>query len=570
MFSSTQLSRHLFRTILLVLLVSCFGVAAAVAEDRTFDGTGNNLEHPEWGSAGSNFARHAASAYLDGTSIPRISGQPNPRAVSNALFRQVDSVPNRRRLSGYVYTFGQFISHDMQQTVSGGTESIGFRIPDDDEMFLPRQLFPLTRSVFDPDTGTSPANPREQVNFTTAFIDGSVVYGSDERTASILRGGPANAVAKLRTSNDINGDGQNLLPRDAFGPFPPADFVAGDSRVNDTIVLTVMQTLFMREHNRLVDQLAASHPQWSHDALYQRARKIVGAQLQAVTYNEFLPALLGPHSPARTGTYHTDVDPTILNEFPTVFLRVGHSMLTNELKRLDNHGQPTDEGPLPLENAFFDPTNLTTSEQLDAFLKGLSHEVQEETDLQLVDGMRLALLGAIDIQRARDHGIGDYNTLREAYGLSRVTSFAEITSNTNVQRALEAVYPDIDAIDPFVGAIAEDHLPGASVGPLVAAGYIVQFNSLRDGDRFWYQVDTSFTAEEIQELQQTRLSDIIRRNTNVANLQDNVFLVPEPRGAFLVALVLALVTRHRSPASSPVTRKQHHDRAAAYDLSRRH
>jgi hypothetical protein len=186
---------------------------------------------------------------------------------------------------------------------------------------------------------------------------------------------------------------------------------------------------------------------------------------------------------------------------------------------------------------------------LELFLKGLSVEVQEETDLGLVDGMRIALLDAFDIQRARDHGLPDYNTLREAYGLPRVASFAAITSNIAAQNAMAAVYPDINTIDPLVGALAEDHLPGASVGPLVAAGYRVQFERLRDGDRFWYEHDGDFSPVEVAELRQTRLSDVIRRNTKLANLQSDVFFaVPEPGWAAMIASLLALImSRGRAP-----------------------
>src|SRR5262249_31908754 len=161
--------------------------------------------------------------------------------------------------------------------------------------------------------------PRQQINFTTAFIDASPVYGSDETTASILRGGPANPGAKLRTSNDINGDSEYLLPRNAFGPAPTAPFVAGDDRVNDNIPLTGLHTGFMREHNRLVDMFSAQHAEWSSEELYQYARKTVGAELQAITFNEFLPALLGPFAPAPDGQYDPNLNPAVFNEFAAVF-----------------------------------------------------------------------------------------------------------------------------------------------------------------------------------------------------------------------------------------------------------
>src|SRR3954470_772907 len=153
--------------------------------------------------------------------------------------------------------------------------------------------------------------------------------------------------------------------------------------------------------------------------------------------------------------------------------------------------------------------------------------------------MRVALLDAIDIQRARDHGLPDYNTLRQAYGLPKVTSVADITSDTALRTAITAVYPNVNTIDPLIGALAEDHLPGASVGPLVAAGLRAQFERLRDGDRFWYERDPDFTAADLDTLRNTRLADVITRNTRITNLKANVFFsaVPEP-SAWMIAFTL--------------------------------
>jgi peroxidase len=503
--------------------------AAAPPEFRSFDGTGNNLANPLWGSAGTDYARMARVDYADGFSTARLTGRPNPRSVGVALMRQTGAQPNNRNLSGYVYAFGNFLAHDTDRTNSGTTEFVNFTIPPGDDIYQAGQTVEVARTVFNPSTGTGVSNPRQQTNFTSAFIDGSVIYGSNATTASILRGGPANPGAKLRTSNEINGDAENLLPRNAFGPDPTAKFVGGDDRVNDNVPLTSLHTVFMREHNRLVDVYSAQHPGWSSEELYQRARKTVGAELQAITFNEYLPALLGPAAPSPTRSqYNPNLNPAVLNEFAAVFERVGHSMLTPSFLRIQNNGLAAPGGPVSLIDGFNNPSKVSSSNELNLFLKGLSVEVQDETDIKLVTDMRVALLDAFDIQRARDHGLPDYNTLRQAYGLARVTSFAGITSDPSLRQALASLYPNVNSIDPLVGALAEDHLPGASVGPLVAAGLRVQFERLRDADRFWYESDPDFTAADLDLLRNTRLSDIIMRNTGLTNLQGDVFFVPEP------------------------------------------
>src|SRR5207237_6933068 len=190
-------------------------------------------------------------------------------------------------------------------------------------------------------------------------------------------------------------------------------------------------------------------------------------------------------------------------------------------------------------DGFNNPSKLSSSNELNLFLKGLSVEVQDETDIKMVTDMRVAFLDAFDIQRARDHGLPDYNTLRQAYGLARVTSFAGITSDPALRSALASLYSNVNAIDPLVGALAEDHLPGASVGPLVAAGLRFQFERLRDADRFWYERDPDFNPAELDLPNNTRLSDIIMRNTNLTDLQGDVFFAPEPGASVVLFGLLA-------------------------------
>jgi hypothetical protein len=520
------------------------------------DGTGNNLANPTWGSAGTDLLRIAAAAYADGASAPAGANRPSARAISNALSDQTDpanpsqdlNTINQKSLSDYIYVFGQFLDHDLDLTTTNSGQSFDITANQPGDPFNPPGVIPFTRSTYDPTTGTT--TPRQQVNSITSFIDGSQIYGSDPVRADALR---THVGGLLKTSPG------NMLPYDSTTYFPggaPAMandagivansqlFATGDVRGNENIELTAMQTLFVREHNRIATELAANHPGWTDEQLYQEARRLVIAELQIITYTEWLPALLGPSAlPQYTG-YQSNVDPAIANEFSTALFRFAHSQLDNTVDRLNNDGTDNAAGGVDLAQAFFNPTLINPngitdpfsgklSTDIDAILKGAASGDAQEVDLLAVRDVRNLLFGppgaggsdliARDIQRGRDHGLTDYNSMRAAYGLPRVTQWSQITSDVQVQHKLQQLYGSLDNIDAFVGALAEDHAPGADVGPLTKAVLVNQFTRLRDGDRLFF-LNQQWTPEEVTILRQgNTLAKVIENNTGLTNLQSNVF-----------------------------------------------
>ncbi|HYV48342.1 MAG TPA: peroxidase family protein [Myxococcaceae bacterium] len=507
-------------------------------EYQSLDGTGNNPFHNKWGSVGSDLRRKGPAQYGDGISTPAGQNRPSAREISNAVSAHpADETPNDRGMSDMVYVWGQFIDHDLDLTGGGkAKEKLPIPVPKGDPQFDPTgtgtQTIPLTRSEFDPKTGTSKDNPRQQVNQITAFLDGSMVYGSDKARSDALR---SHEGGKLKTSEG------NLLPLNTMGLSNANDahrvsddqlFAAGDVRANENPELTAMQTLFMREHNRIADGLKAKHPTWSDEKLFQTARKQVQGELQAITYNEFLPALLGKNPLPKYQGYNPFVNPGISNEFSTAGFRLGHSMLGDDIELTDNDGN---ELPgMSLADGFFNP-DVVKKNGIGSLLKGSAGGTAEEVDPIAVDSVRNFLFGppgaggldlvSLNIQRGREHGLADYNTLRASYGLPKVKSFEQITSNPDLQKKLKDLYGSVDNIDAWVGALSEDHVKGSSTGALDRAILVDQFARLRDGDRFFYK--NQFSGAELKKIDSTKLSDIIKRNTEISNIQDNVFFAPE-------------------------------------------
>jgi hypothetical protein len=102
-----------------------------------------------------------------------------------------------------------------------------------------------------------------------------------------------------------------------------------------------------------------------------------------------------------------------------------------------------------------------------------------------------------------------------------VTSFAQITADTAVQASLQQAYGSVDKLDLWVAGLAEKHLPGSSLGETFTRIMVDQFSRLRDGDRYWYQ--NALPATAVRDVQKNSLVDVIRRNTQLTNLQPDVF-----------------------------------------------
>src|SRR5262249_1702416 len=149
------------------------------------DGTGNNLANPLWGSVGQDLLRAAAPEYGDGISTLAGANRLSPRAISDIIVTDTTDggTPNDRFMSDWVYGWGQFIDHDIDLTTGGKgaqAQRADIPVPQGDPFFDPgftgMKVIPFGRSEFDPNTGTT--TPREQINDITAFIDGSMIYGS--------------------------------------------------------------------------------------------------------------------------------------------------------------------------------------------------------------------------------------------------------------------------------------------------------------------------------------------------------------------------------------------------------
>jgi hypothetical protein len=636
--------RRMVRTVLATVAALAAGTVTTVVATQgaeaavpfpveNLDGSQNNAAHPTWGQIGQQYPRVAPAVYQDG--IGAMQTGPNVRYISNRIIQDNNTnVFSERRVTQWGWTWGQFLDHTFGLREETGPTATAANIPFDsndpmEDFTNNLGVIPFNRTNAAAGTGTSTANPRQQINVTTSLLNAFAVYGGTNARLDWLRNGsndgnPTNNQATLMLPGgylpraDARGNAATAPPFAVDGRLaanPSRGMVGGDVRANENIALSATHTLFAREHNRIVGLLPNT---LSEEDKFQIARRIVIAEQQYITYNEWLPAM-GVALPKYTG-YNANVNPAVTNEFAGVGYRA-HSQIHGEFEFDTNASrysaadldffraqglEVTVDGAdvtiaVPLNAAFFNPdlfqrlqegpvlsslneSQYNNDEQIDNNLRSVLFQIPVPGNPSCQQGPDLTPcfngvvdLGAIDIQRPRDHGIPKYNALRQAYGLPARTSFTQITGEStasfpagtgvdnpnsldittlkdidNAQNVapdapeggvfetrrttkaarLSAIYGgNVNNVDAFVGMISEPHVAGTEFGELQLAIWTRQFQSLRDGDRFFYGNDQGLsTIRNLYGIDfHTTLGQMIARNVPdlASEATDNVFLVDE-------------------------------------------
>ncbi len=233
------------RAALGVLLIPVMGASLdRRPEWRAIDGSDNNTINPTRGKAGMPLLRTTGHAYADAISEPSGPRRPSARAVSNAVAVQTEDAYVANGASDYVWLWGQFLDHDISLTPGHDpAEPLDIEVPAGDPWFDPAgtgtQKIGLSRSIYDPRTGTRRSNPRRQLNMITSWHDASNVYGSDTQRARALRRNKGNGLLKTSPGRLLPYNKKGL--DNAGGPNPSL-FLAGDVRANEQVSLTAMHT----------------------------------------------------------------------------------------------------------------------------------------------------------------------------------------------------------------------------------------------------------------------------------------------------------------------------------------
>ena len=537
---------------------------------RTFDSTCNNLNNPLWGAANTAFSRLCPAQYEDGVQQPvgfnqQVNGNPfgpkwpSAREISRRI---VLDPPPKAVLTHMTAMWGLFVTHDLTRfgefmtTACEQTcdleELSPFCYPilvdPRDEVYGVSgsnrgRCLPLTRSVgecIQQNDNGSFSIARQQLNQVTHLLDGSGIYGSTKEEAASLRSFKCGCLKDSGRSDSNKGN-------PPFSPIPnpfsnTPEFAFGDFRANGVTAVIILHTIFIREHNRLVRELAVINPCWNDERLFQEARAIVVALVQIITYNEFLPAIYGrrmfdKYIGSYSG-YDSSIKPTLTNEFAVAAFRFGHSLLSDKFSRLDSDNNPLPIGPLGLREAFFNTDQYFISGGTDPLLRGLLDDKSRAVDefvtrvfttqfLATSDDSLGQDVASRDIQRGRGHGIASYRhyekICRDKFNVR--VQFANPATN----RMLWSLYGRTgyrEGIDLWVGMLAEQQLKGAQIGPTVACLLAATFKDLRSGDRFWWENSSGpLSASQQNTLAQVTYARVICDNAdNITSIKRNTFI----------------------------------------------
>ncbi|MEA5595235.1 peroxidase family protein, partial [Rivularia sp. UHCC 0363] len=517
---------------------------------RTADGSFNDLEHPEMGMAGTRFGRNVPlkDAKVDQKNLL----EPNPRNISKVLLKR-DKFSPATILNLHAASWIQFQTHDWFSHGDNQPDKIDIPLEENDYWKEKYGSLEVDKTSSDPTRVDDNTNPATFINKETHWWDGSQIYGSDEETINKLR-------------SHVNG--KMLMGEDGLLPINPESGI-DDVGVSSNwwVGLSMLHTLFVKEHNIICDHLKQIYPDWKDENLFDRARLINAALMAKIHTVEWTPAilplaatdialnanwygLLGKDIKKIFGRFgngdllsgiigsetdHHTVPYYLTEEFVSVYRM--HPLIPDELE-FYSHKTGSALGKKNFKEGFSKQTRslvedigmsdlfysfgvthpgAITLHNYPSFLRELVH-----TNGQIFD------LAAVDILRDRERGVPRYNRFRELLGRGKVDSFEEITSNPQWVKELREVYNnDIDSVDLMVGLFAEDLPEGFGFSDTAFRVFILMASRRLKSDRFFTkdyraEIYTQFGLDWIENnsfvtILRRQYPDLIPKLTNVEN-----------------------------------------------------
>lgn len=488
---------------------------------RSYDGSGYDTRDADMGAAHTRFDRNVP---LDLTFRGPGLMDPSPREVSNRLLARTAFQP-ATTLNVLAAAWIHFQVHDwFSHGRNTHDEPLEVPVAGDDPW--PSRPMRVRRTRPDPAAHTVPGAPPTFENTVTHWWDGSQIYGSDEARCRALRTGEDGLMTVL--------DGR--LPADGLG----LDLTGFSD--NYWVGLSLLHTLFVKEHNAVCRMLRRAYPSWGDERLFQTARLVNAALMAKIHTVEWTPALLDnravrlgmrinwrglvgrpfrsevlggiPGSP----TDHHGVPYSITEEFVTCYRM--HPLIPDDWKiRSHVTGEvvaETDFTPLQGygtravvdEHGWSDlfhtfgvthPGAITLHNHPDA-LRNLRGMFGEHLDL-----------GTVDVLRDRERGVPRYTAFRQALHKPPIHDFTDLSDDPELKEVYEG---DIHKIDAMVGMYAEQPPPGFAFSDTAFRLFVLMASRRLKSDPFFSSLYTPevYTPEGLRWIARSGMADVLRRH----------------------------------------------------------
>jgi len=547
---------------------SNFDIPAASRFFRTADGSWNNLSNPKEGAAETRFLRN-----MDITKNARSSDaeilSPSPREISRRLLSRKGPMKEIPCLNLLAAAWVQFQNHDWFSHGEISYENaFELELMEDDPL---RQKYKqnkmlIGRTQCDPIFNSHIDDiPATFINEVTHWWDASQIYGSDQTTVDRLRSG---IDGKLRLSS------RNTLPLNNTGT-EDSGFVR-----NWWVGLSLLHTLFAREHNAICDYLMCHYPTWEDKRLFNVARLINAAVIAKIHTIEWTPAILP--NPGLDMALNANWYGIATNLFKTGKQRntVAEINISNpELggvvgNPINKHGQPfgitqefvevyrlhsllpekiivwqTGDASASDEISMNNSRQSGSAKNIDKYgVANLLHSFGKQHPGQLVlnnypafmqqmtiPGNPVLDLGAVDILRARERNVPRYNEFRRGLGLNPIQKFEDLTENQDEIDTLKQLYgnqpEDIEKLDLMIGTLAESTQVRPThfgFGETLFQIFILNATRRLQADRFYtddYNASI-YTNEGLEWIDQSDLKAVLLRhypelvNTGLNNIKN--------------------------------------------------
>ncbi|KAL3375275.1 hypothetical protein AABB24_006654 [Solanum stoloniferum] len=512
---------------------------------RTADGTCNHPVDHLVGSQGTFFGRNM----LPSTSSYALL-EPHPVTVATKLLERRKYTDCGGQFNMIACAWVQFMIHDWNDHMED-TEQVELRAPQDVAAGCPLKSFKFLKTKKLP-TG-SPDMKFGHLNSRTPWWDGSVIYGNNEEGMIRVR---RFKDGKLR----VSGDG--LLEHDDKG-IP----ISGDVR-NYWAGYSLLQALFVKEHNAICDMLKEHYPEFDDEKVYRHARLITSAVIAKIhtidwtlelvktdtlmagmrinwygllgkkvkdllgpKFGPVLSGLVGLKKPRDHGTPYS-----LTEEFVSVYRM--HSLLPDTIALRDLKSTTSEDKSLPIQDEIpmremigkegeknlskigmeqmlvsmgHQSCGAATLWNFPSWMRNLvPHDIDGDDRLDLID------MAALDIYRDRERGIPRYNEFRRNLLMVPISKWEDLTDDEEVIEALQEVYgDDIEKLDLQVGLHAEKKIKGFAISETAFFIFLLIASRRLEADRFFTTDFNSrtYTEKGFEWVNKTEtLKDVIDRN----------------------------------------------------------